>query len=140
MITLLIIDSLISGVGLINASPNAMGLLTHRGPPEWHPAALYTPTIATACKEASNYCAARNVDMSRLALHFSLELADCATCLVSTASMANAQKNLDVIANPLSEEEKKVLEDVIGKYMKPLENSHWEGFEREALYRGEFVG
>lgn len=26
------------GVGIINASPLAMGLLTEAGPPEWHPA------------------------------------------------------------------------------------------------------
>lgn len=26
------------GVGVISASPLAMGLLTHDGPPEWHPA------------------------------------------------------------------------------------------------------
>lgn len=26
------------GVGVISASPLAMGLLTERGPPEWHPA------------------------------------------------------------------------------------------------------
>jgi L-galactose dehydrogenase len=25
-------------VGVINASPLSMGLLTHQGPPEWHPA------------------------------------------------------------------------------------------------------
>ena len=26
------------GVGIINASPTAMGLLTNNGPPVWHPA------------------------------------------------------------------------------------------------------
>lgn len=28
------------GVGIINASPLSMGLLTESGPPEWHPASL----------------------------------------------------------------------------------------------------
>ena len=26
------------GIGIVNASPISMGLLSHRGPPEWHPA------------------------------------------------------------------------------------------------------
>lgn len=77
------IDWVILGVGVINASPISMGLLTNRGPPDWHPAVKFTPCIPDACSQAAKYCEERGVDISRLALHFSLELPDCATCLVS---------------------------------------------------------
>ena len=130
----------VSGVGVINASPNSMGLLTNRGPPDWHPALLYTPVIAETCREASAYCDEKGVDISRLALHFSLEQKDCSTCLVSTASKRNAEKNLKVVSHPLDKHENQLLQEVMDKFMKPLNNAHWEGFEREALLKGEFVG
>lgn len=117
-----------------------MGLLTSRGPPDWHPAVLYAPTVVEACKQASQYCESKGVDISRLALHFSLGLEDCSTCLGSTASAKNAQRNLDVLANPLTKTESTVLEEVMDKFMKPLNNAHWEGFECEALKKGQFVG
>lgn len=46
------------GVGIINAAPIGMGLLTEKGPPSWHPA---QDSIKTACREAVQYakvCAA----------------------------------------------------------------------------------
>jgi hypothetical protein len=41
------------GIGIINASPIGMGLLSNRGPPLWHPA---TQEIKDACAKASTYC------------------------------------------------------------------------------------
>ena len=41
------------GIGILNASPNGMGLLTERGPPDWHPA---TNDIKSECKKAADYC------------------------------------------------------------------------------------
>lgn len=75
------------GVGVINASPISMGLLTTRGPPEWHPAVTFAPNIVEACSQAAKYCEENGVDISRLALHFSLELPDCSTCLVSMKTL-----------------------------------------------------
>ena len=41
------------GIGLINASPISMGLLSDRGPPSWHPA---TNDIKKASASAAAYC------------------------------------------------------------------------------------
>jgi aryl-alcohol dehydrogenase-like predicted oxidoreductase len=41
------------GVGLINASPVAMGLLTNGGAPDWHPSTAITKK---ACYGAGKYC------------------------------------------------------------------------------------
>ncbi|CAH1790169.1 unnamed protein product, partial [Owenia fusiformis] len=57
------------GVGVINASPVSMGLLSDRGPPAWHPA---LPHIKEQCAKAAAYCKEKKVDISRLALHFTL--------------------------------------------------------------------
>ena len=41
------------GVGVINASPLSMGLLSERGAPDWHPA---SKDLKTACARAAAYC------------------------------------------------------------------------------------
>ena len=76
------------GVALINASAISMGLLSSRGPPGWHPA---TPQIKKTCQEACDYCTAKGVDLSKLALHFSLSQPAIPTTLVSTASSTRIQ-------------------------------------------------
>lgn len=57
------------GIGIVNASPIAMGLLAPSGDiQEWHPC---TEEIKMASAEAVKYCSRRGVDISRLALNFS---------------------------------------------------------------------
>ena len=41
------------GIGVINASPFSMGLLSMRGAPDWHPA---TTALREACAKAARYC------------------------------------------------------------------------------------
>lgn len=61
-----------------------MGLLSNRGPPAWHPAG---PQVKAVCAEAAQYCQAQGVDISKLAMVFSLANTDIPTTLVSTASL-----------------------------------------------------
>ncbi len=60
------------GVGLISASPLAMGLLTRQGPPDWHPA---PPALAAAAQAAVAAAEAAGQDAARLALRFALRWA-----------------------------------------------------------------
>lgn len=114
------------GVGVVNASPISMGLLSSRGPPAWHPA---SPIIKTACAEAAAYCSEKGVDISRLGLKFTLDQTDIPTTLVSTASLENLQRNIESVHTPLSDKEKQVLDEVMEKFMNPLKNANWEGVE-----------
>ena len=41
------------GIGVINAAPMSMGMLTNDGPPSWHPA---TEEIKDACMNAVHFC------------------------------------------------------------------------------------
>ncbi|GFO07762.1 L-galactose dehydrogenase-like protein [Plakobranchus ocellatus] len=113
-------------VGVVNASPISMGLLSARGPPAWHPA---TRHIKDVCKQAAEYCQSQGVDISRLGLRFTLEEEEIPTTLVSTASHANLLKNLQSVYTPLDANETQVLKEVMSKYMEPLQNAHWEGVE-----------
>lgn len=114
------------GIGVINASPLSMGLLSDRGPPSWHPA---TDDIRSVCKQAAEYCKREGVDISKLATHYSLANADIPTTLVSTASLANLEKNLQVVHESLSPHEKQVSEHTMKHYFHPLHNKTWEGIE-----------
>ncbi|XP_060085846.1 uncharacterized protein LOC132565228 [Ylistrum balloti] len=124
------------GVGVINASPVSMGLLTDRGPPDWHPA---PENVRCNCAKASAYCKELGMDFSRLALSYSLDL-PLATTLFSSASLTNAKKNLDSLVVPLTDIESNTKEEIMKRYMAPLKNQNWEGLEVEdyrAILSGE---
>ncbi|XP_062510164.1 uncharacterized protein LOC134186264 [Corticium candelabrum] len=120
------------GIGVINASPISMGLLSNRGPPSWHPA---TDDIKAACKEAADYCQMQNVDISKLATHFTLSNDNIPTTLVSTASLANLTKNLQAVSESLSEHEQQVSAHIMKHYFHPLGNKTWEGVEVQKYWQ-----
>jgi L-galactose dehydrogenase len=83
------------GVGVINASPTGMGLLTERGAPEWHPA---SEAIRAGCRRAVELCRERGADIVALAVQYSLACPAIATTLISTANPENMRRNLDCAA------------------------------------------
>jgi len=56
------------GVGIINASPFASGLLTDRGPAAWHPASREDQALFRA---AAEFCSRQGIPIAKLALQFS---------------------------------------------------------------------
>jgi L-galactose dehydrogenase len=82
------------GIGLINASPLHMGVLTKHGPPEWHPA---PPEVREAGKKVGELCRARGVDVSALALRFCLDHTYVSTTLVGMATRQQVEANLKLL-------------------------------------------
>eukprot|EP00038_Savillea_parva_P009370 m.183110 g.183110 ORF g.183110 m.183110 type:complete len:375 (+) comp15720_c0_seq1:141-1265(+) len=116
-------------LGIINASAISMGLLTHRGPPAWHPA---TAEVKQVCAEAAKYCESQGVNISTLAMAFTLGNPDIPTTLVSTASLPRIQKNIAACTYKLTEKEQEVSDYVMKTFFKPLNDAgreHWEGVE-----------
>jgi L-galactose dehydrogenase len=89
------------GVGIINASPLAMGLLTDDGPPSWHPA---DAEIKEASKKAAQLCRQRGADLSTLALAFVLREKRLATTLVGMTSRGEVDRNLRAMGTVVDEE------------------------------------
>lgn len=114
------------GIGIINASAIGMGLLSNRGAPDWHPA---QNDIKETCRQAAQHCQRKGVDISRLAMDFTINQPGVDTTLVSTASIKNMKSNLDSVYTPLSSLERETLDEVMEKFMKPLNNKNWEGVE-----------
>ena len=54
------------------AAPLSMGLLTADGPPDWHPASF---ELRSRCSAASKFCQEKGVNLSKLAIVYSLSIA-----------------------------------------------------------------
>jgi L-galactose dehydrogenase len=105
-------------VGIINASPLSMGLLSDRGAPQWHPA---SQEVKAACARAAAFCRERGAELSRLAIQFSVAHPDFATTLVGTASPENVAKNVRWVEEPMDQE---LLAQVM-QMLAPIHNQTW---------------
>jgi aryl-alcohol dehydrogenase-like predicted oxidoreductase len=85
-------------IGVINASPFSMGLLTGRGAPEWHPA---PQPLRELCRRAAEYCRSKGTDIEQLALRYSIDNPRIATTLFSTTRRENVLQNLRWANAPL---------------------------------------
>ena len=98
------------GVGIVNASPLSMGLLTERGVPDWHPA---PKSLIEACSRAAEYCKTKNFPVEKLAMQFSVSNDRIATTLFSTTNPENVKKNIDSINEPIDWDLVKEVRDII---------------------------
>lgn len=88
-------------IGVINASPFSMGLLTERGAPDWHPA---PKPLQTLCRKAMEYCKHKGQCIEQLAVKFSASNPRIATTLFSTTRPASVLQNIRWVNEPLDEE------------------------------------
>ena len=83
------------GIGVINASPLSMGLLSNRGVPDWHPA---PKPLVEACRKAAEYCNEVGYPIERLALQYSVDNPRIATTLFSSANPDNVRRNIAIVS------------------------------------------
>ena len=79
------------GIGVVNASPLSMGLLSERGVPVWHPAPR---SLVEACQRAASHCRAKGYPIERLAMQFAASNCSICTTLFSSANAANVRRNI----------------------------------------------
>jgi aryl-alcohol dehydrogenase-like predicted oxidoreductase len=79
------------GIGVINASPLSMGLLSQRGVPAWHPA---PKPLVKACQKAAEHCREKGYPIERLAVQFSCSFPRIASTLFSSANPDNVRRNI----------------------------------------------
>jgi len=99
------------GIGIINASPLSMGLLSGRGAPKWHPA---PEVLRQACRKAVDYCDAAGYPIERLAMQYSLGEPRIASTLFSSTSAENVLRNIGYISTPAPEEMVRKVREIIG--------------------------
>lgn len=86
------------GVGVINASPTGMGLLTPRGVPSWHPAPA---ALVEGARRAVEYCRSVGADIVKLAIQFAIAHPGIATTLVGSANPENIRRNIRHAEEPI---------------------------------------
>ena len=104
-----------NNIGVVNASPFSMGLLTKRGAPAWHPA---PDPLKEACRRATEHCAEKGYDIEKLAVQYSTSNPRIATTLFSSANPANVLKCIDYIKDPVDETLVKEVHEIIGDQMR----------------------
>ena len=102
-------------VGVINASPFSMGLLSQRGAPDWHPAGK---DLQRACAKAAAYCEEQGYPIDKLAIQFSTSMNPrIATTLFSSANPKNVLKNIQYVNEPMDEALVQKVQEIIGDQM-----------------------
>ena len=87
-------------IGVINASPLSMGLLSQRGAPDWHPA---PQSLKDACRKATEYCNTKQYPIEKLAMQFSTSNPRIVSTIFSTTRSENLLTNLRYAAEPIDE-------------------------------------
>lgn len=103
------------GLGVINASPLSMGLLTQRGIPEWHPA---PKPLVEACRKAVRYCTEQGYPIEKLAIQFAVSNPRIPTTLFSSANPQSILKNVSYAEEPIDWELVRKVQEIIGDQMR----------------------
>ena len=102
-------------IGVINASPFSMGLLSERGTPDWHPA---PDSLKSACARAAAYCKERQYPIDKLAIQYSTsQNPRIATTLFSSANPENVRRNIAFVNEPVDEQLVREVQQIIGGQM-----------------------
>ncbi len=99
------------GIGVVNASPLSMGLLSKRGVPDWHPA---PKPLVEACHKAVAHCESKGYPIEKLAIQFSVSNPRIATTLFSSANPDNVIKNIEYAEAPIDWNLVKEVQEIIG--------------------------
>lgn len=106
------------GIGVINASPLHMGIITERGAPDWHPA---PKTVREAGQKIVELCKSRGLDPAEVALKFCLDYPGAASTLVGLSSSEHVQRNLKAMELSLDAE----LLQQIAAAVAPVKDLTW---------------
>lgn len=105
-----------NNIGVINASPFSMGLLSQRGAPAWHPA---PEALKKACRKATEYCNEQGYPIDKLAIQYSTSLNPrIATTLFSSANPKNVLKNIGYVNEPFDASLAQKVQEIIGDQMR----------------------
>ncbi len=106
------------GIGLINASPFHMGLLTDRGAPEWHPAPQEIKQVAA---QVVALCKERGLNPSVVALKFCLDYPHAASTLTGMHTHTEVEMNLKALELDLDTELIHEIEQIVA----PVKDTVW---------------
>jgi L-galactose dehydrogenase len=111
-------------IGLINASPFHMGILTSGGPPAWHPA---PESVKRAGAEIVTLCRRYGISPTAVALRFCLNHPAIASTLAGMSNESEVEENLQAVNLTLPQD----LLDEIDKIVGPVQHITWPSGRKE---------
>jgi L-galactose dehydrogenase len=106
------------GLGIINASPFGSGLLTDRGPADWHPANKEERAVFLS---AAELCRQAGTSIAKLAMQFSSQHPDISTTMFSSSNPQSVVRNIQWSEEPLDNE----LLIKVQMVLSPIMNKQW---------------
>lgn len=106
-------------VGIINAAPLGMGLLSERGTPDWHPA---TDEIKVTCAKAATFCRDKGVDIEQLAVQFASANPKIHANFVGTADPDEIKRDVKWAESSLDQ----ALLNQVQNVLRPVLNKTWQ--------------
>ena len=106
------------GIGLINASPLHMGILTSGGPPSWHPAPAEVKEIGRRVVEL---CEQQGLRASDVALQFCLQHPYVSTTLAGMSTVEQVRQNVSAASRTADP----ALLEEIRSLVEPVKNRSW---------------
>lgn len=103
------------GIGVINASPLSMGLLSQRGIPDWHPA---PKPLVEACSKAAVFCTEQGYPIEKLAIQYSIQNPRIASTLFSSANPQNVKRNVEWAMEPIDMQLVEKVREIIGNQFR----------------------
>jgi aryl-alcohol dehydrogenase-like predicted oxidoreductase len=103
------------GIGVINASPLSMGLLSQRGIPDWHPA---PKPLVEACSKAAEFCTEQGYPIEKLAIQYSIQNPRIASTLFSSANPQNVKRNVEWAMEPIDMQLVEKVREIIGNQFR----------------------
>lgn len=105
-------------VGVANASPLGLGLLTQKGPQPWH---LGSAELKSKCREAAEWCTARGVDIAMLGMEFAMTTPHIHTTLTGAGSPEEVERNAACVGRTPDPELLRQVQQILA----PVRNQHW---------------
>ena len=112
------------GLGLINASPLAMGLLTNYPPADWHPA---PQELKDAARRAGDLCRSRGPELSFIGMQFAMSNDLVASTLSGIETREQLEKNLATLDAPIDPELLREVQAIL----EPLRGTSWPSGREE---------
>jgi L-galactose dehydrogenase len=106
------------GVGVLNASPLCMGLLSDHGPRDWHPA---PQGVKASGRAASAMCRQRGASLATLGMQFCLRERRIPTTISGAARAEEIEANVRAMETPI---DGGLLRDVLETF-EPVRNETW---------------
>lgn len=105
-------------IGLINAAPLHMRVLTEQGPPEWHPA---SDVVKSAGRNVVDLCRSAGVSASDVALRFCLDHPYVSTTIIGMCRPSEVEQNL----RAMGQKTDPALLEQIAQIVAPVKNQIW---------------